>query len=127
MTVALNHPIVRCHDQEKSARFLAEILGLPEPEKFAHFDVVQLANGVSMDFAGGYEKPSRQHYAFLISEDEFDAVFARIAERGIAYWADPAKKRENEINRNDGGRGLYFHDPDGHFLEVITRPYGSGA
>lgn len=127
MSVSLNHTIVWCHDQEKSAKFLAEILGRPAPTKFAHFDVVQLDNGVSMDFSGGFDEIGRQHYAFLISEKDFDEVFARITERGIPYWADPAKKRNNQINRNDGGRGMYFNDPDGHFLEVITRPYGSGG
>jgi catechol 2,3-dioxygenase-like lactoylglutathione lyase family enzyme len=127
MSVELNHTIVRCRDQKKSANFLAEMLGRPKPVKFSHFDVVELDNGVSMDFAGGYDDISLQHYAFLISEKEFDEVFARITKRKIEYWADPFKKRKNEINRNDCGRGLYFHDPDGHFLEVITRPYGSGS
>jgi catechol 2,3-dioxygenase-like lactoylglutathione lyase family enzyme len=127
MTVELNHTIVWCRDQKKSAKFLAEILGRPKPERFAHFDVVQLDNGVSMDFSGGHEEIARQHYAFLISEKEFDEVFARIKEREIAYWADPAKTKPGKINRHDGGRGMYFHDPDGHFLEVITRPYVSGG
>jgi catechol 2,3-dioxygenase-like lactoylglutathione lyase family enzyme len=127
MTVQLNHTIVWCRDQEKSAKFLAEILGLPEPITFGPFHVVQLDNGVSMDFHGGYQKPDLQHYAFLIGEKEFDDVFARITKRGMTYWADPHKSLENEINRHDGGRGMYFHDPDGHFLEVITRPYGSGG
>jgi catechol 2,3-dioxygenase-like lactoylglutathione lyase family enzyme len=127
MPVELNHTIVRCRDQEKSAKFLTEILGLAAPSRFAHFDVVQLDNGVSMDFAGGYEKPASQHYAFLISEKKFDEVFARITERGITYWPDPGRSRKNQINHHDGGRGMYFEDLDGHFLEVITRPYGSGG
>jgi len=127
MPVQLNHTIVWCRDQKASAEFLAEILGRPEPVKFAHFEVVQLDNGVSMDFAGGYDNVARQHYAFLISEQEFDEVFARVTERKIEYWADPARSRPGEINRHDGGRGMYFRDPDGHLLEVITRPYGSGG
>jgi catechol 2,3-dioxygenase-like lactoylglutathione lyase family enzyme len=69
---------------------------------------------------------ARQHYAFLVSEAEFDAAFARIGEAGITYWADPARSKPGEINRHDGGRGCYFEDPDGHLLEIITRPYGSG-
>jgi len=127
MPVQLNHTIVWCRDQKASAEFLAEILGRPKPVRFAHFEVVQLDNGVSMDFAGGYDKVARQHYAFLISEQEFDEVFARVTERKIEYWADPARSRPGEINRHDGGRGMYFRDPDGHLLEVITRPYGSGG
>ena len=68
-----------------------------------------------------------QHYAFLVSDEEFDQIFGRIRERKLEYWADPFKQRRGEINRNDGGRGVYFDDPDGHLLEVLTRPYGSGA
>ncbi|HEY2032330.1 MAG TPA: VOC family protein [Rhizomicrobium sp.] len=124
MTVQLNHTIVWCSDQKKSATFLAEVLGRPAPKRFAHFDVVELDNGVSLDFADA-EGPIRpQHYAFLIGEAEFDAVFGRIRERGLDYWADPARRLPGEINRHDGGRGVYFPDPDGHLLEVITRPYG---
>jgi catechol 2,3-dioxygenase-like lactoylglutathione lyase family enzyme len=127
MSAQLNHTIVWSKDQTKSARFLAEMLGRAAPTRFAHFDVVALDNGVSLDFANA-EGPIRpQHYAFLISEAEFDAVLGRIRARGLDYWADPRRTRPGEINRNDGGRGVYFADPDGHYLEVITRPYGSGA
>jgi catechol 2,3-dioxygenase-like lactoylglutathione lyase family enzyme len=127
MAVQLNHTIIWCRDKARSARFLTEILGLPEPAAFFHFLVVPLENGIALDFAET-EKPeiSPQHYAFLISEAEFDGVFARVKARGLTYWADPARHRRNEINRNDGGRGFYFEDPDGHSLEVLTRPYGSG-
>jgi len=127
MAAQLNHTIVWSSDQTRSARFLAEMLGLSAPTRFAHFDVVTLDNAVSLDFAQA-EGPIRpQHYAFLISEAEFDAVFGRIRERGLEYWADPMRHRPGEINHHDGGRGVYFSDPDGHYLEVITRPYGSGA
>lgn len=127
MSVELNHTIVRCRDQVKSAVFFAEILGLPAPKSFGHFTVIETSNGVSLDFAEDDGEIAHQHYAFLISEEEFDQVFARIAERKISYWADPAKNRAGRINQRDGGRGLYFEDPDGHFLEVLTRPYGSGG
>lgn len=127
MAVQLNHTIVWSLDQTKSARFLAEMLGRPAPARFGHFDVVQLDNGVSLDFANA-EGPIRpQHYAFLISEADFDAVLGRIRERSLDHWADPVHRRRGEINHNDGGRGVYFSDPDGHYLEVITRSYGSGA
>jgi hypothetical protein len=84
--------------------------------------VVQLANNVSLDFMEKAGPISVQHYAFLIGEGEFDATFSRIRGEGISYWADPGKSRPNEINPNDGGSGVYFEDPDGHVLEVITRP-----
>ena len=127
MAAQLNHTIVWCRDQRRSAEFLAEILGRPAPRKFAHFDVVELDNGVSLDFAERSGAVTSQHYAFLISEEEFDAVFARILQRKLEHWADPMRSRPNQINHNDGGRGVYFPDPDGHFLEVLTRPYGSGG
>jgi catechol 2,3-dioxygenase-like lactoylglutathione lyase family enzyme len=126
MSVELNHTIVHAADREASARYLAEILGLPEPKPFGPFLVVQTANGVSLDFMADSPPISTQHYAFLVSEADFDAIFARIQARGQTYWADPAARRENQINTNDGGRGFYFKDPSGHFLEVLTRPYGSG-
>ena len=126
MATEFNHTIVWCSNQGVSAKFLADMLGRPAPARFGHFDVVALDNNVSLDFANA-EGPIRpQHYAFLISEADFDAVLGRITERGLDHWADPMRRRPGEINHNDGGRGVYFPDPDGHYLEVITRPYGSG-
>jgi catechol 2,3-dioxygenase-like lactoylglutathione lyase family enzyme len=127
MTAQLNHTIVWCRDQRRSSQFLAEMLGRPAPGKFSHFDVVALDNGVSLDFAEHKGEITPQHYAFLIGEKDFDAVLARIHEKKLEHWADPLRSRPNEINHHDGGRGVYFPDPDGHFLEVITRPYGSGG
>ena len=126
MTVRLNHTIVWCRDKKTSARFLSEILGRRAPARFGPFLVVEVDNGVSLDFHDTDGEIAPQHYAFLIDEDDFDAIFARIRERGLDYWADPGRARRGEINRNDGGRGVYFPDPDGHWLEIITRPYGSG-
>lgn len=126
MPVELNHTIVWCHDKQASAGFFTEILGRPAPKPFYHFLVVELDNGVSLDFMEKDGKVALQHYAFLISEAEFDAVFARIQQRGLDYWADPGKSKPGEINRNDSGRGVYFDDPNGHLLEVLTRPYGGG-
>ena len=88
--------------------------------------IVEVANGVSLDYHEVDGAIASQHYAFLVCEDEFDAIFGRIVERGLDHWADPAKRRPDTINHNDGGRGVYFEDPDGHFLEIITRPYGRG-
>ena len=127
MSVQLNHTIVSCRDQQRSAAFLSEVLGLPPATKFGHFLVVEADNAVSLDFAESSGQIAAQHYAFLVGEDEFDAAFGRIRDRGLMYWADPGKSRPGGINHNDGGRGLYFDDPDGHRLEIITRPYGSGG
>jgi catechol 2,3-dioxygenase-like lactoylglutathione lyase family enzyme len=125
MTAELNHTIVWCHDRQRSSAFLADMLGRPPPRRFLHFMVVDLDNGVSLDFMEKQGDVALQHYAFLISDDEFDAVFERLGKAGVTYWADPARTMPNQINRHFGGRGLYFEDPNGHLLEVITKPYGS--
>jgi extradiol dioxygenase family protein len=127
MSVELNHTIVHAVDKAASAQFLSDILGLPAPRPFGHFLVVEAANGVSLDFITTQGAVARQHYAFLVSEDDFDAIFGRIQERKLDYWADPMGRQQGEINRHDGGRGCYFKDPSGHWLEIITRPYGSGG
>ena len=127
MTVQLNHTIVACRDQQRSAAFLTGILGLPTATRFGHFLVVEADNHVSLDFSETSGDITPQHYAFLIGEEEFDAAFTRIREQGLDYWADPGQSRRGEINHRDGGRGLYFQDPDRHLLEILTRPYGSGS
>ncbi|NGM86140.1 VOC family protein [Parapusillimonas sp. SGNA-6] len=127
MSIHLNHTIVWCHNKQKSAAFMADVLGLPPPTPFGPFMVVQADNGVSLDFCETHGDIASQHYAFLISEAEFDRIFARIQERGLAYWADPGRRHQGKIDHGDGGRGVYFDDPDGHFLEVITRPYGGSG
>ena len=125
MAAQLNHTIVHARDKRESATFLADILGLPAPTSYGPFLVVEAENGVSLDFI---EEPGEpQHYAFLVTEDEFEVIFGRITERGLTYWADPGRRRPGETNTNDGGRGVYWEDPSGHFLEIITRPYGSGG
>ena len=125
MAIQLNHTIVVCRDKKRSSTFLAEMLGLPRAKPFGPFLDVDTANGVSLAFLEHDGEIAPQHYAFLIGDDDFDAVFARIRERGLEYWADPFLEEPGEINHNDGGRGVYFKDPDGHLLEVITRPYGA--
>jgi catechol 2,3-dioxygenase-like lactoylglutathione lyase family enzyme len=126
MTVQLNHTFVWCRDKQKSATFLTEILGRPAASPFGRFLVVELDNGVSLDFHETDGDVGFQHYAFLIGEEDFDRIFGRIRDRKLEYWADPGRTRPGEINRHNGGRGVYFKDPDGHLLEIITRPYGSG-
>lgn len=127
MAVKLNHTIVYARDKRASAAFLAELLGLPAPVPFGPFMGVQVDNEVTLDFYDTEDEITSQHYAFLVSEAEFDAIFGRIRERQMPYWADPGQEQRNEINHWDGGRGAYFEDPDGHLLEILTRPYGSGG
>jgi catechol 2,3-dioxygenase-like lactoylglutathione lyase family enzyme len=127
VSVELNHTIVWCRDKTVSAPFLAEILGLPAPKAWGPFLMVDVSNDVSLDYHEIDGDISSQHYAFLISEAEFDEIFGRIEERGLEHWADPGMSTPGQINRNDGGRGVYFKDPDGHLLEILTRPYGSGG
>jgi catechol 2,3-dioxygenase-like lactoylglutathione lyase family enzyme len=127
MAVKLNHTIVHAHDKRASADFYSEIFGLPKPVPFGPFLDIQVANEVTLAILETDDKIQTQHYAFLVSEAEFDQIFARVKQRGLDYWADPGRKQKGAINRHDGGRGVYFQDPGGNLLEIITRPYGSGA
>ena len=127
MSVQLNHTIVSCRDQQRSEAFLTGILGLPPATRFGPFLVVEADNGVSLDFSQTSQQITAQHYAFLVGEEDFDAAFGHIREQELPYWADPGKTQSEAVNHRDGGRGLYFEDPDGHLLEIITRPYGSGG
>jgi len=120
----LNHTIVWCSDKEASSRFLTDILDLPPARTFFPFLVVDMTNGVSLDYYQKQGGVSPQHYAFLVSDAEFDAAFGRVKERGLDYWADPARSKPGEINTHFGGRGVYFEDPNNHLLELITKPYG---
>jgi catechol 2,3-dioxygenase-like lactoylglutathione lyase family enzyme len=126
MAIKLNHTIVHSLDQRVAAEFFADIFGRPKPVPFGPFLGVEVDNEVTLDFldADGMEI-QMQHYAFLVSDAEFDAIFARIQQRAIDYWADPGRTRAGEINHHFGGRGVYFQDPSGHLLEIITKPYGS--
>ena len=129
MTISFNHTIVASRDKRASAEFLAELFGLPNPTPFGRFMVVALEHGASLDYAdvAEGEEIRRQHYAFLVSEEDFDAIYGKIKSRGLQHWADPRQDRPGEINHNDGGRGVYFPDPSGHAMEILTRPYGSGS
>ena len=127
MAIDFNHTIVSARDSKASAEFLAEMLGLPAPRKWGPFQMVTTENGANIDFKNTEGEITAQHYAFLVSEPEFDQIFGQIRKRSLPYWADPAQEQSGEINHHDGGRGVYFEDPDGHLLEVITQPYGSGG
>jgi catechol 2,3-dioxygenase-like lactoylglutathione lyase family enzyme len=126
MTTQLNHTIVCARNKEVSAAFLADILGISTSPPVARFLPVVLGNGVTLDYMNaadmGLTAPQPQHYAFLVSEDTFDAAFARITATGIAYHAEPNGDRPGEIYHDGhGGRGVYFPDPDGHNMELLTR------
>jgi catechol 2,3-dioxygenase-like lactoylglutathione lyase family enzyme len=121
MSVQLDHTIIAVHDQDESARFVAEILGLAAPSRSGPFQVVTVDHGLSLDFANANGDVRPQHYAFLVSDAEFDTIFGRIVERALPYWADPRRTRPGEIREHEHGRGFYFEDPSGHFLEVLTR------
>jgi catechol 2,3-dioxygenase-like lactoylglutathione lyase family enzyme len=127
MPIELNHTIVAAKDKRAAAQFFADVLGLTVGDPYGPFLPVETSNGVTLDFMDhGAGQVTSQHYAFLVSESEFDEIMGRITQAGITYYADPGHHRTGEINHNDGGRGAYFEDPNGHNLEIITRPYGSG-
>ena len=127
MTIELNHTIVHTKDRWAAAGDVAAVLGRAAPTAYGPFAVLELDNGVSLDFMEVDGEVHAQHYAFLVGEEEFDAVQARLRDAGRSWWADPHKRSPGEINHADGGRGLYWEGPDGHWLEIITRPYGSGG
>jgi catechol 2,3-dioxygenase-like lactoylglutathione lyase family enzyme len=125
MPIKLNHTIVHAREKRASATFYSELLGLPAPKPYGPFLEVETANEVILAILDTDEDIQTQHYAFLVSEAEFDQIFGRIEARGLNYWADPGRTRARAINHHDGGRGVYFEDPAGNLLEIITRPYGS--
>jgi catechol 2,3-dioxygenase-like lactoylglutathione lyase family enzyme len=127
VSVRLNHTIVWSRDAQVSADFFTDLFGRPPATRFGPFLVVEVDNGVSLDFHDVDGDVAPQHYAFLVDETDFDAIFGRVQARGLEHWADPGRTRPGTINHHDGGRGVYFPDPDGHLLEIITRPYGSGG
>lgn len=126
MAVTLNHTIVHAHDAGATARFLTDLLGLPPATRLGHFTVVQV-DDTSLDLIETDGDIASRHFAFHVSEPEFDEIFGRIRAQEMAYWADPFQREPGRINHWDDGRGVYFNDPNGHLLEILTRPYGSGG
>jgi catechol 2,3-dioxygenase-like lactoylglutathione lyase family enzyme len=121
MPITLNHTIVPSRDKEGSARFFARIFGLRDVTAAGHFAQVHVNDDLSFDWDSrdGFEA---HHYAFLVSEQEFDAIFARLKSEDVRYGSGPSAPANGEINTRRGGRGLYFADPDGHLMEIMTRP-----
>jgi catechol 2,3-dioxygenase-like lactoylglutathione lyase family enzyme len=123
-TVQLNHTVVYARDRRLSAEFIAAILGLEVGAPFGPFLPVDLGNGVTLDYHEMRDEPIQpQHYAFLVPDERFDAMIARLEAVGVTYYADPHHTEPGGINRLFGGRGAYFDDPDGHNMEIMTRPY----
>lgn len=127
MAIHFNHTILATHDKKASAEFLAEMLGLPAPRRWGPFYMVTTENDANLDYMDTEGEIVSQHYAFLVGDSEFVEILQRIRARNLSYWADPGQRTPGKTNDHDGGRGLYFGDPNGHLLEVITRPYGSGG
>src|SRR5882724_897877 len=121
MGIKLNHTIVFSRDKAAAAAFLTAILGLSAATPFGPFLTVQLENEITLDFFDSDREIVPQHYAFLVSEKEFDNILARIRQRVVPYWADPFHQRVSEINTDAGGRSTYFEDPSGHNLEILTK------
>ncbi|MEV0176340.1 VOC family protein [Streptomyces sp. NPDC050803] len=123
-TVQLNHTVVHAHDRQLSAEFLTAILGLKVGAPFGPFLPVDLGNGVTLDYYEQRDEPIQpQHYAFLVPDEQFDGMIARLEAVGVTYYADPRHTEPGRINDLFGGRGAYFDDPDGHNMEIMTRPY----
>jgi catechol 2,3-dioxygenase-like lactoylglutathione lyase family enzyme len=118
--VQLNHIIIPSHDKMASAMFLAELLGLDPPRAVSHFVAVTVSNGVTLDY-DDVDDFRPQHCAFLVSDEEFDAIFERVRAAGLDFFADPSHKYPEVVNNRNGGRGFYFSDPDGHNMEVFTK------
>ncbi|MFG2531235.1 VOC family protein [Streptomyces sp. NPDC048516] len=125
MSVELNHTIIHARNNRESAEFFVDLLDIEITAEWGPFIAVGLSNGVTLDFATvPAESITPQHYAFLVSQAEFGAAYARITQRGIEHYADPQRQHPGAINHNDGGCGVYFMDPAGHAMELITVPYG---
>ncbi|RSS44011.1 VOC family protein [Streptomyces sp. WAC08241] len=123
MSVTFNHTIVAAKDRHESARFLRELLELPEAPSWGPFVNVRLPDGVLIQFAEPPVEIQMQHYAFLVDDELFERAYGRLCEQGVEHWADPQMRRPGETNTEHGGRGVYFKDPAGHAMELITRPY----
>jgi catechol 2,3-dioxygenase-like lactoylglutathione lyase family enzyme len=120
MAITLNHTIVPAHDKVASARFFAHIFGLRYEGPVSHFAPVQVNDTLALDF-DNRDEFERHHYAFHVSDDEFDRIFSRIQADGLTYGSGPRSLDDMQINTRRGGRGVYFLDPNGHVLELLTR------
>ena len=123
MAIELNHTIVPARDKEESARFWEKIFGFAHQQPMGHFQPVRIsAQSLTLDF-DNVEVVERHHYAFKVSEPEFDEIFGRIKEAGVEYGSGPRTSTDMQTNTWNGGRGVYFRDPNGHLLELLTQDY----
>jgi catechol 2,3-dioxygenase-like lactoylglutathione lyase family enzyme len=120
MTISLNHTIVPAHDKHAAAAFFAHIMGLEVETAAGHFVPVKIDSSLTFDFDNS-DRFESHHYAFRVSDDELDAILARVNSAGVSFFADPGHRRVGEFNSYNDGRGFYFADPNGHNLEVGTR------
>jgi catechol 2,3-dioxygenase-like lactoylglutathione lyase family enzyme len=121
MPITLNHTIVPSKDKEGSAKFFARIFGVPYSGPVSHFAQVRVNSDLSFDW-DNRDNFEGHHYAFLVTDQEFDEIFGRLKSEGIKYGSGPNAPANGEINTRRGGRGLYFADPDGHLMEIMTTP-----
>lgn len=117
--IELNHTIVPSEDKGLCAEFYARIFGFELLGPAGHFVQVRVSPSLVFDF-DNREKFEHHHYAFKVSEAEFDEIFGRIKEQ-IPYGSGPGSVDDMDINHRNDGRGVYFCDPDGHILELLTR------
>ena len=121
----LNHTIVPAHDRDASARFYERVLGLELQPEFGHFRPIHIAGqSLTLDLLE-QQSFDPHHYAFKVTDAEFDEIFGRVKAEGLTYGSGPFSSTDGQINTRDGGRGVYFRDPSGHLLELITRDYGA--
>ena len=120
MQITLNHTIVPSRDKVRAAKFFARIFGLTYESAHGHFAPVQVNDTLTLDYDNRDEFEAH-HYAFHVTEDDFDAIFGRVQAEGITYGSGPYNSEDMDINHRKGGRGVYFKDPDGHLLELMTR------
>ena len=123
MSVSFNHTIIASTDRAAQVQFYCDLFEVPEAASWGPFRNIQLPDGVLLQFAEPPVEIQMQHYAYLVDDDLFDRAYARLCAQGVEHWADPQFKRPGETNTEHGGRGVYFKDPSGHGIEILTRPY----
>ena len=122
MTITLNHTIVWTRDKEAAARFFADLFGLRVEGSGGHFAPVRINDTLTLDFADAKGTIAGQHYAFHVSDAEFDAILHRVKGARLAFGSGPRSLEDGKLNDWNGGRGFYYKDHDGHVIELMTMP-----